>query len=132
MNAFDTQVGGDHYKNFAIQPAEFCELNKLSHLESNIVKRICRWRKKDGIKDLKKIKHEVDMLVALYFNEVPEECPHGHGKTMRYVLKGEDDEPKQRQGNEEGSQGDERRTHTTFSEQHERGYTLHATDLASR
>ena len=63
--ALDVQVGGDHYKNLAIQPVEFCEKNKLSHLESSIVKRVCRWRNKDGLKDLLKIKHEVDLLIQL-------------------------------------------------------------------
>ena len=65
QTALDVQVGGDHYKDMAIQPVEFCEKNKLSHLESNIVKRACRWRNKDGLKDLLKIKHEVDLLIEL-------------------------------------------------------------------
>jgi hypothetical protein len=65
QTALDVQVGGDHYKNMAIQPVEFCEKNKLSHLESSIVKRVCRWRNKDGLKDLLKIKHEVDLLIEL-------------------------------------------------------------------
>jgi Protein of unknwon function (DUF3310) len=65
QTALDVQVGGDHYKNLAIQPVEFCEKNKLSHLESSIVKRVCRWRTKDGLKDLLKIKHEVDLLIEL-------------------------------------------------------------------
>ena len=64
-SALDVQVGGNHYKNMVIQPVEFCEKNKLSHLESNIVKRISRWRSKDGLKDLEKIKHEVDLLIEL-------------------------------------------------------------------
>jgi hypothetical protein len=65
QTALNVQVGGDHYKNMAIQPVEFCEKNKLSHLESSIVKRVCRWRNKDGLKDLLKIKHEVDLLIEL-------------------------------------------------------------------
>lgn len=66
-SALDVQVGGNHYKDMVIQPAVFCEANKLSHLESNIIKRACRWRKKDGLKDLEKIKHEVDLLIALNY-----------------------------------------------------------------
>jgi len=34
-------------------------------LEGCIIKRICRWRAKDGINDLEKIKHEVDLLIEL-------------------------------------------------------------------
>jgi len=58
------QVGGEHYKNMAIQPIQFITANNLGFLEGCIVKRISRWRSKDGIQDLQKIKHEVDLLIA--------------------------------------------------------------------
>lgn len=64
-SALDIQVGGAHYKTMAIQPVTFIEANHLSFLEGSIVKRICRWRTKDGLKDLEKIKHEVDLLIEL-------------------------------------------------------------------
>jgi hypothetical protein len=48
-----------------IQPVEFITANRLSFLEGCIVKRISRWRSKDGLKDLEKIKHEVDLLIEL-------------------------------------------------------------------
>ena len=62
----DVQVGGEHYKTMAIQPVEFITANNLGFLEGCIIKRISRWRSKDGIKDLNKIKHEVDLLIALH------------------------------------------------------------------
>ena len=65
MTALDTQVGGGHYKDMKIQPVEFIHANNLGFLEGCIVKRICRWRNKDGIKDLEKIKHECDLLIQL-------------------------------------------------------------------
>lgn len=65
----ETQVGGDHYKTMNIQPVEFIERNGLSFLEGCIVKRICRWRKKGGIEDLLKAKHELDLLIAFYEKE---------------------------------------------------------------
>lgn len=65
MNALDVQVGGNHYKDLVIQPVEFIHANNIGFLEGCIIKRICRWRNKDGIKDLEKIKHEVDLLIAL-------------------------------------------------------------------
>jgi hypothetical protein len=49
-----------------VQPAVFCELNGLSLLEGNIVKRICRWRNKGGLVDLRKIQHEVDLLIEIH------------------------------------------------------------------
>lgn len=57
------QIGGDHYRSLAIQPAEFIESNGLSFLEGCVVKRICRWRRKNGIEDLLKAKHEIDLLI---------------------------------------------------------------------
>lgn len=65
MSALDTQVGGNHYSKLAIQPVEFIHANRLGFLEGCIVKRITRWREKDGIQDLLKIKHEVDLLIEL-------------------------------------------------------------------
>jgi len=64
-DALDIQVGGEHYKNKPIQPVEYIHANNLSFLEGCIVKRITRWRDKNGLEDLMKIKHEVDLLIAL-------------------------------------------------------------------
>lgn len=65
MSALDVQEGGGHYKSKAIQPIQYIHANKLGFLEGCIVKRITRWKDKDGIKDLLKIKHEVDLLIEL-------------------------------------------------------------------
>lgn len=64
-NPLNKQVGGSHYKNLKIQPVEFIHANNFGFLEGCIIKRICRWRDKDGIRDLEKIKHEVDLLIQL-------------------------------------------------------------------
>ena len=63
--ALDVQIAGSHYKDLKIQPVEFIHANGLGFLEGCIVKRITRWRSKDGVKDLEKIKHEVDLLIEL-------------------------------------------------------------------
>ena len=65
MSALDVQVAGSHYKDKPIQPVEYIHANKLGFLEGCIVKRITRWRDKDGFRDLEKIKHEVDLLIEL-------------------------------------------------------------------
>ena len=65
INALNVQVSGEHYKHMKIQPVQFITANGLSFLEGCIVKRISRWRSKDGLKDLEKIKHEVDLLIEL-------------------------------------------------------------------
>ena len=36
------QVGGKHYRNMKIQPAEFINENKLLFAEGNAIKYICR------------------------------------------------------------------------------------------
>jgi len=64
--AFDVQVGGDHYKDLAIQPTEFIMKNKLDFLEGCIIKRICRYKKKGfPLQDLRKAQHEIDMIIEL-------------------------------------------------------------------
>lgn len=64
-SALATQVGGAHYKDRAIQPVEYISANNLNFLEGCIVKRITRWREKNGFEDLEKIKHEVDLLIEM-------------------------------------------------------------------
>ena len=62
----EIQVGGSHYKDFPIQPAEFIERNGLSFLEGCVVKRLCRWRRGGkGREDLLKARHEIDLLLEL-------------------------------------------------------------------
>lgn len=60
----DSQVGGDHYKK-AIQPIEYIHANKLPFIEGNVVKYITRWRDKNGLEDLIKIKQYIDLLIHL-------------------------------------------------------------------
>lgn len=69
-SAFDTQVGGSHYKQFAIQPTEFIYKNNLGFLEGNAIKYLTRWKIKGGLEDLKKARHYVDMLIEM---ETPKE-----------------------------------------------------------
>jgi hypothetical protein len=64
-NPLNVQRGGKHYKQFKIQPVEFIHANGISYIEGNIIKYICRWRFKNGIEDLEKIKHYVDLLIKL-------------------------------------------------------------------
>lgn len=57
------QVGGDHYKNKAIQPWDYILANKLGFLEGNIVKYVSRWRDKGGVDDLRKAQHYLKKLI---------------------------------------------------------------------
>lgn len=67
VSALTKQIGGTHYKNFAVQPVEFIVKNRLSFLQGDIIKRICRYGLPGGKgkEDLEKIKHEIDLLIEL-------------------------------------------------------------------
>jgi hypothetical protein len=57
----DKQIGGNHYKEFTIQPYEFISKNNLSFFQGNVVKYVCRYLKKNGIEDLEKIIHYCEL-----------------------------------------------------------------------
>ena len=59
----DVQVGGDHYKDMAIQPIEYITKNNMGYCEANVVKYISRWKSKGGVQDLEKAKHYIDLLI---------------------------------------------------------------------
>lgn len=61
-SALARQVGGEHYKQFVIQPAEFCHKNNIPYLEATAIKYLCRWREKGGIEDLNKAIHFIELL----------------------------------------------------------------------
>ena len=42
VTALDIQVGGDHYKNLAIQPAEYIHANNIGFFEGNVIKYVSR------------------------------------------------------------------------------------------
>lgn len=60
--ATEKQVGGQHYKKFRIQPAEFCHINNIPYLEATAIKYLCRWKDKGGIQDLDKAIHFIELL----------------------------------------------------------------------
>ena len=65
FGALDRQVAGSHYKDLPIQPVEYIHANAMGYLEGNVVKYVSRWRKKNGIADLEKAKHYIELLIEL-------------------------------------------------------------------
>ena len=63
-NALATQVG-DHYSKLAIQPVEYINANHLTYLQGNVIKYVTRYKDKNGLQDLQKAKHYIDMLIEL-------------------------------------------------------------------
>lgn len=71
MSALDDQVGGDHYKKLKIQPIEYIHANGIGYMEGNVIKYVSRWKEKNGIKDLEKAKHYIDLLIELEAKNEP-------------------------------------------------------------
>lgn len=61
----DRQIGGDHYKKYKIQPAEYMHANEIPFLEGEAISYITRWRDKNGIPDIRKAIHILEILIQL-------------------------------------------------------------------
>ena len=59
------QVAGTHYKDLPIQPVEYIYANAIGYFEGNVIKYVSRWRAKNGIADLEKAKHYIELLIEL-------------------------------------------------------------------
>ncbi len=75
LDANQTQVGGDHYKEMTIQPVEFIYRNGIPFIEGCVIKYVCRHRNKNGREDLEKAKHFIDLLLGLEYAKEPCPCP---------------------------------------------------------
>jgi len=69
MKASKTQINGSHYKDMPIQVTHFNYINNIPYIEGNVIKYICRWRKKNGKEDLLKAKHYIELLIEELENE---------------------------------------------------------------
>lgn len=62
------QVGGDHYKDMAIQPITFIMANNLPFAEGNVVKYAARHRNKNGAEDIKKAIQYCQFILEREYN----------------------------------------------------------------
>ena len=68
MSALDKQVGGNHYKDMAIQPAEFCERNKIGYTIGTAISYLARAGRKPGNDmraDVEKAVHTLELWLEL-------------------------------------------------------------------
>lgn len=65
MSALQKQVGGNHYVTKGIQPVEYIHANNLGFCEGNVVKYVTRWKDKNGVADLRKAIHYIELLIEL-------------------------------------------------------------------
>ena len=65
LSAFDTQVGGSHYKDkgSSMQPWAIIDAWGLDFYAGNVLKYILRHQYKDGVEDLKKARHYLDRMI---------------------------------------------------------------------
>ena len=68
-NAWNKQIGGDHYKKLAIQPMEYALQNKLDYAQANVVKYVTRHADKNGKQDLLKAIHNIELMIAHYYSD---------------------------------------------------------------
>jgi hypothetical protein len=69
MTAKESQVGGSHYKDCAIQPVEYIHSNRLGFFEGNVVKYVTRHKAKGGKKDIEKAIHYLQLIIELEYPE---------------------------------------------------------------
>ena len=62
-NSLEDQIGGKHYRDMKIQPAEFINENNLQFAEGNAIKYICRHPHKGKRKDIEKAIHYLEMIL---------------------------------------------------------------------
>ena len=68
MKANKKQVGGKHYIKYKIQPIEFITQNNIPFIEGNVIKYLLRYKDKNGIQDLDKCIHYIELLKEMYHN----------------------------------------------------------------
>jgi len=71
MAANETQVGGEHYKDKAIQPWDYISSNNMGYLAGCIVKYVSRYEDKNGLEDLEKAKHFLEKLIEVEQSRTP-------------------------------------------------------------
>jgi hypothetical protein len=81
VDPLKVQVGGDHYKLYPIQPAEYNIRNDIPWAEGDVISYVTRWREKGGIADLQKAIHILQMLIR--FERERLDLGDGEGDYMR-------------------------------------------------
>ena len=67
--ALETQVGGNHYNRMKIQPIEYTMKNQMNPLQHTVIKYVSRYKNKNGIEDLKKAIHSLELLIQFEENK---------------------------------------------------------------
>ena len=64
----EDNINPDHYGNSGIDVIDFCQANNLDFMQGNVIKYIARYRKKNGLEDVRKAVEYINRILA---NEYP-------------------------------------------------------------
>lgn len=63
------QVGGSHYQ-LPIQPIDYIYENKIPYLEGNVIKYVTRHASKNGIEDINKAIHYLELIKEKHYGSI--------------------------------------------------------------
>ena len=66
LEAVAKQVGGSHYSTLSIQPIDYIVKNNLGYREGNVIKYVTRYKTKNGLEDIEKAIHYLEMIREEY------------------------------------------------------------------
>lgn len=68
MSANDNQIGGQHYQG-SIQTWDYIVANDIGYLAGNVIKYTTRYKKKNGLEDLRKAQHYLSKLIEVEYGD---------------------------------------------------------------
>ena len=62
----------NHYSKLAIDPNTYAHRNNLNFMQGQIIKYVTRYKGKNGLEDLKKALHNIEILIELEYGDEKE------------------------------------------------------------
>lgn len=84
MSANNRQVAGTHYAA-PIQHWDFVTANELDYFQGQITKYVCRWKKKNGLKDLEKAQHFLEKYIEIQRTQQPRPLGTNHPQPYGFI-----------------------------------------------
>ena len=69
MNNKKDNIKPEHYGDSGIDVISFCQANNLDFMQGNVIKYITRYRKKNGLEDLRKAVEYINRILAAEYPE---------------------------------------------------------------
>ena len=65
----NNNIKPNHYGGSEIDVIDFCQANNLDFMQGNVIKYITRYRKKNGLEDLRKAVEYINRILAAEYPE---------------------------------------------------------------